>query len=326
MNNTDLEAYYKILGLNPGASLSEVKQAYRNLVKTEHPDLFLNNPQLKQEAEEKLKKITKAYEELKKFYQPNSQNQTSHVRSSSTNSSNAATSILSKLRPRLRRILPIVIGLNVANVVVWVFIALNNSNPKTDSSPKSDSSPKTDPSPKTDSSPQTEPNPQTEPSLQTDSNLFQPRQCRVISPTVGRSARVFSQPSKDAYTGRRIPKDTKVSFIGGVREFVEIGLPDRSKGWVFNDQLYPCTPPSNSSLKTDSNPVQPRQCFVVSPTVGRSARVFSQPSKDAYTGIRIPKDTRVSFIGEINEFVEIGLPDRSKGWVFNDQIHPCTHP
>ena len=56
--------FYAILGLPPNASSSEVKQAYRNLVKKCHPDLFFHNPQLQQKAKEILTKINKAYDEL----------------------------------------------------------------------------------------------------------------------------------------------------------------------------------------------------------------------------------------------------------------------
>jgi COMPASS component SWD3 len=45
-----IEKHYEILGLQTNASLQEVKQAHRKLAKTWHPDRFLNNPHLKQEA------------------------------------------------------------------------------------------------------------------------------------------------------------------------------------------------------------------------------------------------------------------------------------
>ncbi|OUL26488.1 molecular chaperone DnaJ [Nostoc sp. T09] len=54
----------EILGLKPGASQTQVKQAYRKLVKTWHPDRFFDLQQ-KQEAEEKIKQINIAYNHLK---------------------------------------------------------------------------------------------------------------------------------------------------------------------------------------------------------------------------------------------------------------------
>lgn len=66
-----MNRYYEILGLAPGASPSEVKQAYRALAKTWHPDQFGGNPALQRQAEEKLKAINEAYRHLKD-YQPRS--------------------------------------------------------------------------------------------------------------------------------------------------------------------------------------------------------------------------------------------------------------
>lgn len=73
MNN--LQQYYTILGLQPGASLFEIKQAYRDLAFVWHPDRFPDTPHLKQKAEEEIKKINEAYQ-LLKSYQPISPNQT----------------------------------------------------------------------------------------------------------------------------------------------------------------------------------------------------------------------------------------------------------
>ena len=67
MNN--INRYYEILGINPGASLAEVKQAYKDLATVWHPDRFTNNPRLQEKAEKELKKINEAYQYLKS-YQP----------------------------------------------------------------------------------------------------------------------------------------------------------------------------------------------------------------------------------------------------------------
>ncbi len=67
--NPDLNRYYKILGIASGASKSEVKQAYRILAKTWHPDRFPRDSPLRHQAEEKLKAINEAYHHLKN-YQP----------------------------------------------------------------------------------------------------------------------------------------------------------------------------------------------------------------------------------------------------------------
>lgn len=58
---------YEILDLKKGADQSEIKKAYRNLVKTHHPDVFVNASESQQKmAAEKFIEIQGAYEELVK--------------------------------------------------------------------------------------------------------------------------------------------------------------------------------------------------------------------------------------------------------------------
>ncbi len=52
--------YYKILGLNKGASQEEIKKAFKQLARKYHPDLNPNN----KEAEEKFKEINEAFQIL----------------------------------------------------------------------------------------------------------------------------------------------------------------------------------------------------------------------------------------------------------------------
>lgn len=54
---------YEVLGIKQGASETEIKAAYRNLVKKYHPDKHQDNP-LSELAEEKLREINEAYEML----------------------------------------------------------------------------------------------------------------------------------------------------------------------------------------------------------------------------------------------------------------------
>jgi len=60
----DRQRCYEILDLNPGASVEEIKAAYRDAVAVWHPDRFVNNPRLKRKAEAKLKDINDAYKTL----------------------------------------------------------------------------------------------------------------------------------------------------------------------------------------------------------------------------------------------------------------------
>ncbi len=56
--------YLKVLDLQPGASQKDIKQAYKDLVLVWHPDRFPNSPRLQKIAEEKIKEINTAYNNL----------------------------------------------------------------------------------------------------------------------------------------------------------------------------------------------------------------------------------------------------------------------
>lgn len=53
--------YYEVLGIEKGASKSDIKKAYRKLAKKHHPDLNKDDPK---SAEERFKEISEAYEIL----------------------------------------------------------------------------------------------------------------------------------------------------------------------------------------------------------------------------------------------------------------------
>ncbi len=62
--STDLGWAYEVLGVKPGVSDRELKAAHRDLTKVWHPDRFLHDPRLQEKAQEKLKEINEAYEQL----------------------------------------------------------------------------------------------------------------------------------------------------------------------------------------------------------------------------------------------------------------------
>ena len=59
---SEMDDYYRLLGLNPGASEEEIKEAYKDLIKVWHPDRFSNDPRLKEKANEKLREIKRENE------------------------------------------------------------------------------------------------------------------------------------------------------------------------------------------------------------------------------------------------------------------------
>ena len=60
-----MEQYFKILKLKPGASLEDVKRAYKTQVKIWHPDRFpQESPRLQKKAHEMFQKITVAYKRI----------------------------------------------------------------------------------------------------------------------------------------------------------------------------------------------------------------------------------------------------------------------
>jgi DnaJ-like protein len=58
---------YRLLGLAPGASLDDVKTAYRDLAQVWHPDRFPDNQRLREKALLNLQRINEAYAVLRDY-------------------------------------------------------------------------------------------------------------------------------------------------------------------------------------------------------------------------------------------------------------------
>ena len=61
---------YRLLGLQPGATLDDVKTAYRDLAQVWHPDRFPENDRLREKAAHNQQLINEAYSVLQKYRPP----------------------------------------------------------------------------------------------------------------------------------------------------------------------------------------------------------------------------------------------------------------
>lgn len=85
--SAELGSPYELLGVKPGVSSAEIKAAYRDLAKVWHPDRFAHDERLQKKAQEKLKEINEAYEQLISGKTPRPQPISPDFSSSQSNSS-----------------------------------------------------------------------------------------------------------------------------------------------------------------------------------------------------------------------------------------------
>jgi hypothetical protein len=106
----------------------------------------------------------------------------------------------------------------------------------------------------------------------------QSEQCRVVSPTKGKTtAKVRSQALRKAEEVTTLNKGDRVAYIEATDSFVKVKLSDGTEGWVFNDQIRPC----NASVLTNET-VSPAPNINRSSTSSTSSSDSSEDAKTAY--------------------------------------------
>lgn len=81
---------YSMLGVHPGASDDEVKNAYRNLARKYHPDNYDDSNPLKELAKEKMQEINAAYDEIQRNRSDRSSSSSSSYSSGSSYSNSSS--------------------------------------------------------------------------------------------------------------------------------------------------------------------------------------------------------------------------------------------
>ena len=92
---------YSILGVSPGATDEEVKNAYRNLARRYHPDNYDDNNPLKELAKEKMQEINAAYDEIQRDRSESERSNTNSGNTYSGNSSYARSGIYVTVRQKI---------------------------------------------------------------------------------------------------------------------------------------------------------------------------------------------------------------------------------
>ena len=95
---------YQVLGVSPSATDEEIKDAYRALVKKYHPDKFADSD-LAELANEKMKEVNSAYDEIQKMRSGGSQSHSSYGGNSYSGGFNPRSSSSSEFYTRIRQLI-----------------------------------------------------------------------------------------------------------------------------------------------------------------------------------------------------------------------------
>lgn len=133
---SEINRCYRALELEPGASLEQVKQAWRELVKVWHPDRFPNDVKLQRKAQERLKEINLAYEQLQEYLTSGTlppQNHTSRSSSAQTPQwtppPQSETDAATKTKPSAGRWLLVLPAACVGYAIVMLLTLLASQEP-----------------------------------------------------------------------------------------------------------------------------------------------------------------------------------------------------
>ncbi|SRR6266540_1366930 len=137
-----MDELLKVLGLPPGSSIEDVRDAYKDLVKVWHPDRFANDPRLRAKAEQNLTEINNAYARLLLAFSSTKDGQSTHLTvqpqqgkpSGSTPLQNGGGKKLSELHAGRRRWLTF---LGIACLIIGASIYLSKTRTASSLDPSS---------------------------------------------------------------------------------------------------------------------------------------------------------------------------------------------
>jgi len=133
--SSDLHKYYELLGVGPGTSGQELKDAYRDLAKVWHPDRFSHDPRLQQKAQEKLKEINEAYERLSSGRAARPKPQPSTPNNHRAHAAPTVAHAAAVRRRRARPVLPVTLVFCAVFFAAYISLAPKGARPAPEQAP-----------------------------------------------------------------------------------------------------------------------------------------------------------------------------------------------